>query len=128
MELMKVENVTMQFGGLKAINHLNMRIEKGEIHGLIGPNGSGKTTCFNVISGVYQPTAGNVYLEGQKINGHQKYEINKLGIARTFQHISLFPTMNVLENVIVGQHCRTKSGLASAILRTKAERAEEQEW
>ena len=127
MELMKVENVTMQFAGLKAINHLNMRIEKGEIHGLIGPNGSGKTTCFNVISGVYQPTAGNVYLEGQKINGHQKYEINKLGIARTFQHISLFPTMNVLENVIVGQHCRTKSGLASAILRTKAERAEEQE-
>ncbi|MBS6883883.1 ABC transporter ATP-binding protein [Intestinibacillus sp. NTUH-41-i26] len=126
MELLKVQNVTMQFGGLKAINELDMSVEKGEIHGLLGPNGSGKTTCFNVISGVYQPTAGNVYLEGQKINGNEKYEINQLGIARTFQHISLFSTMNVLENVIVGQHCRTKSGIASAILRTKAERAEEQ--
>ncbi|WP_283674752.1 ABC transporter ATP-binding protein [Butyricicoccus sp. Marseille-Q5471] len=126
MELLKVENVTMQFGGLKAINELNMSIEKGEIHGLLGPNGSGKTTCFNVISGVYQPTLGNVCLEGRKINGHERYEINQFGIARTFQHISLFPTMNVLENVIIGQHCRTQSGLASAILRTKAERDEEQ--
>ena len=127
MELLKVENVTMQFGGLKAINGLNMSVKKGEIHGILGPNGSGKTTCFNVISGVYQPTLGNVYLEDQKINGNKKYEINQLGIARTFQHISLFPIMNVLENVIVGQHCRTKSGIISAILRTKAEREEEKQ-
>ena len=119
MELLKVEHVTMQFGGLKAINNLNMSIEKGEIHGLLGPNGSGKTTCFNVISGVYQPTEGDVLLEGKKINGNQKYEINQLGIARTFQHISLFSTMNVLENVIIGQHCRTKAGTFSAILRTR---------
>lgn len=125
MELLKVDNVTMQFGGLKAINELNMSIEKGEIHGLLGPNGSGKTTCFNVISGVYQPTIGDIYLEGKKINGNQRYEINELGIARTFQHISLFSTMNVLENVIVGQHCRTRSGIASAILRTRSEREEE---
>ena len=118
MELLKVEHVTMQFGGLKAINNLNMSIEKGEIHGLLGPNGSGKTTCFNVISGVYQPTEGDVLLEGKKINGNQKYEINQLGIARTFQHISLFSTMNVLENVIIGQHCRTKAGIFSAMLRT----------
>lgn len=115
----------MQFGGLKAVNELDMTIEKGEIHGLLGPNGSGKTTCFNVISGVYQPTVGDVYLEGKKINGNQKHEINQLGIARTFQHISLFSTMNVLENVIVGQHCRTQSGIVSAIFRTKKERAEE---
>lgn len=127
MELLKVDHITMQFGGLKAINDLEMSIEKGEIHGLLGPNGSGKTTCFNVISGVYQPTEGNIWLEGQKINGNQKYEINQLGIARTFQHISLFSTMNVLENVIVGQHCRTKSGIISAILRTKSERREEKE-
>ena len=125
MELLKVEHVTMQFGGLKAINNLNMSIEKGEIHGLLGPNGSGKTTCFNVISGVYQPTEGDVLLEGKKINGNQKYEINQLGIARTFQHISLFSTMNVLENVIIGQHCRTKAGIFSAMLRTRSDREEE---
>lgn len=125
MELLKVEHVTMQFGGLKAINDLNMSVEKGEIHGLLGPNGSGKTTCFNVISGVYPPTEGNVLLEGQAINGNQKYEINQLGIARTFQHISLFPTMNVLENVVIGQHCRTRAGLGAALLRTQAQRAEE---
>ena len=125
MELLKVDHVTMQFGGLKAINDLNMSVEKGEIHGLLGPNGSGKTTCFNVISGVYQATSGNVVLEGQTINGRQRHEINQLGIARTFQHISLFSTMNVLENVIVGQHCRTGSGVVSAILRTKKEREEE---
>lgn len=131
MELLKVEQVTMQFGGLKAINALQMSVKKGEIHGLLGPNGSGKTTCFNVISGVYQPTQGNVYLEGQKINGNEKYEINQLGIARTFQHISLFPTMNVLENVLIGQHSRTKAGIAASILRTKVQRAEEKamvEW
>ena len=125
MELLKVEHVTMQFGCLKAINELDMSIKVGEIHGLLGPNGSGKTTCFNVISGVYQPTEGNVYLEGQKINGHRKYEINKLGIARTFQHISLFTAMNVLENVIVGQHCRTRSGVVSAMARIPRERREE---
>ena len=125
MELLKVEHVTMKFGGLKAINNLNMSIEKGEIHGLLGPNGSGKTTCFNVISGVYQPTEGDVLLEGKKINGNQKYEINQLGIARTFQHISLFSTMNVLENVIIGQHCRTKAGIFSAMLRTRSDREEE---
>ena len=125
MELLKVEHVTMQFGGLKAINNLNMSIEKGEIHGLLGPNGSGKTTCFNVISGVYQPTEGDVLLEGKKTNGNQKYEINQLGIARTFQHISLFSTMNVLENVIIGQHCRTKAGIFSAMLRTRSDREEE---
>lgn len=127
MELLKVEHVTMQFGGLKAINELDMCVEKGEIHGLLGPNGSGKTTCFNVISGVYQPTEGDVLLEGKKINGNQRYEINQLGIARTFQHISLFSTMNVLENVIVGQHCRTSSGIVSAIFRTRSEREEERQ-
>lgn len=127
MELLKVEHVTMQFGGLKAINELDMCIEKGEIHGLLGPNGSGKTTCFNVISGVYQPTEGDVLLEGKKINGNQRYEINQLGIARTFQHISLFSTMNVLENVIVGQHCRTNSSVVSAIFRTRKEREEEKQ-
>lgn len=125
MELLKVDNVTMQFGGLKAINALTMSVQKGEIHGVLGPNGSGKTTCFNVISGIYQPTEGNVLLEGVKINGNQRHEINKLGIARTFQHISLFGEMSVLHNVMVGQHSRTKSEFLSAILRTKAEREEE---
>ena len=125
MELLKVDHVTMQFGGLKAINELDMSIEKGEIHGLLGPNGSGKTTCFNVISGLYQPTEGEVLLEGQRINGRQKHQINELGIARTFQHISLFSAMNVLENVMVGQHCRTNAGIASSILHTRSQRLEE---
>ena len=127
MELLKVKNVTMQFGGLKAINALTMCIRKGEIHGLLGPNGSGKTTCFNVISGVYQPTKGEVLLENNRINGNQRHEISSLGIARTFQHISLFGEMSVLDNVMVGQHCRTKSEFISAIFRTKAERAEEKQ-
>lgn len=74
MELLKVNNVTMQFGGLKAINGLTMQIQKSEIHGLLGPNGSGKTTCFNVISGVYQPTSGEVLLEGTRINGNQRHD------------------------------------------------------
>ena len=126
MALLKVDNITMQFGGLKAINELDMEVEAGEIHGLLGPNGSGKTTCFNVISGVYQPTVGDVWLEGQKINGNEKYRINELGIARTFQHISLFSTMNVLENVILGQHSRTNAGFLSSLFRTKSQREEEQ--
>lgn len=125
MELLKFEKVTMQFGGLKAINDLSMIIQKGEIHGLIGPNGSGKTTCFNVISGVYQPTQGKILLEDQLLNGKKKYEINKLGIARTFQHISLFGNLSVLENIMVGQHCLTSIGLFTAILRTKAEQEQE---
>ena len=75
-ELLKVNHVTMKFGGLKAINELDMSVSKGEIHGLLGPNGSGKTTCFNVISGVYQPTEGNVFLEGKQINGNERYAIN----------------------------------------------------
>lgn len=125
MELLTVDRVTMQFGGLKAVNELEMHVQKGEIHGLLGPNGSGKTTCFNVISGVYQPTAGKVLLEGNEISGHQKYEINELGVARTFQHISLFGNMSVLENVMVGQHCRTGAGVFSAILRTRRARDEE---
>ena len=125
MELLKVENVTMQFGGLKAINALTMCVRKGEIHGLLGPNGSGKTTCFNVISGVYQPTQGEVLLEGNRINGNQRHEISGLGIARTFQHISLFGEMSVLDNIMVGQHCRTKEEFIGAIFRTKEERAEE---
>ncbi|MCI9484705.1 MAG: ABC transporter ATP-binding protein [Clostridiaceae bacterium] len=125
MELLKVNNVTMQFGGLKAINGLTMQIQKSEIHGLLGPNGSGKTTCFNVISGVYQPTSGEVLLEGTRINGNQRHEINRLGIARTFQHISLFEEMSVLHNVMVGQHCRTKAEFLHSVLRTKSQRAEE---
>lgn len=125
MSLLNVDHVTMQFGGLKAINDLSMQIEKGEIHGLLGPNGSGKTTLFNVISGVYQPTIGSVSLEEARLSDRARYQINALGVARTFQHISLFSSMSVLENVIVGQHCRTTCGLATAILRTQAQRQEE---
>ena len=118
MELLKVDHVTMQFGGLKAINDLNMSVEKGEIHGLLGPNGSGKTTCFNVISGVYQAPSGNVVLEGQTINGRQRHEINQLGIARTFQNIRLFKKMTVLENVMVAFNKDMKCNLFQSIFRT----------
>lgn len=127
MDLLRVRNITMQFGGLKAINELDFSIKKGQIHGLLGPNGSGKTTCFNVISGVYKPTVGEIYLDNVKISGNRRDQINKLGIARTFQHISLFNEMTVLENVMIGQHSQTKSEFLSAILRNKSQRTEEKQ-
>lgn len=123
--MLKLEKATIKFGGLTAVNEVTTEIPRGAIFGLIGPNGAGKTTLFNIISGVYAPTSGKVIFNGMEIQGLQPYKINELGIARTYQNINLFKKMTVLENVMVGCHTKTSSGLAAAIFRTKKEREEE---
>lgn len=126
-ELLNFDNVTMQFGGVTALSEVSLRIDRGEILGLIGPNGAGKTTCFNVITGVYSPTTGDVRFEGRSITGLKRYQITKVGIARTFQNIRLFAEMTALENVMVGADSRKKSSVGGAILRTPRQRREETE-
>lgn len=125
--LLKVDAVTMQFGGVTALDNVSLDIYKGEILGLIGPNGAGKTTCFNVITGVYSPTIGAVTLEGESMVGLKRFQITKRGIARTFQNIRLFPDMTALENVMVGADARKKSSVLGAIIHTPRQRHEENE-
>ncbi|GHV44977.1 ABC transporter ATP-binding protein [Synergistales bacterium] len=123
--MLKIENLTIQFGGLTAVNDVSMMVEPNKIYGLIGPNGAGKTTFFNLISGVYEPTVGNVLFNGQRLNGMQPYQINKAGISRTYQVINLFKKMTVVDNVLVGMHTQLKSNFISSILHNKKEREEE---
>jgi branched-chain amino acid transport system ATP-binding protein len=123
--MLKVENLTIKFGGLTAVDKVNFEIEQGSIFGLIGPNGAGKTTCFNMITGVYRPTGGRVIFNGKEIQGMEPYKINVLGIARTYQNINLFKKMTVLENTLVGFHTQSKAGLAAAIFRLPGQRKEE---
>lgn len=123
--MLKVQDLTIRFGGLVAVDGLNFEIQKGEIFGLIGPNGAGKTTCFNMISGTFKPTSGSIELNGKRIDGKQMYQINKLGVARTYQNINLFKTMTALENILVGQHARLSCGLPSSVLKMPKERREE---
>ncbi len=123
--MLKLENLTVQFGGLTAVNDVTTEIEKGAIFGLIGPNGAGKTTCFNLITGVCKPTSGKVILNGKEIQGLPPYKINELGIARTYQNINLFKKMTVIENVMVGCHTKTTSGLTAAIFKVRKQREEE---
>ena len=114
--LLKLETVTKRFGGLTAVNKFSTEIQAGELCALIGPNGSGKTTIFNVITGIYTPTEGQVLLAGEDISGKRPDVITGMGIARTFQNIRLFKGLNVLENVIIGKHLRLQSNPASAVL------------
>ena len=116
-ELLRTEDVSVLFGGLKAVSDFNLRIDQGELVGLIGPNGAGKTTAFNIITGVYRPTAGDVLLEGQSIAGLKPYQITQRGIARTFQNIRLFSELSVLDNVKIAYHCHVKYGLLETVLR-----------
>ena len=102
--VLKTENLGISFGGLKAAQDINLEIKKNQLYGLIGPNGAGKTTVFNIITGVYQPTFGKFYLNGEDLTGKTQQEINKKGIARTFQNIRLFNNMSVIRNVMVGLH------------------------
>ena len=127
MALLEVSNLGIAFGGLQAVSQLDMTIEKGHLYGLIGPNGAGKTTVFNMLTGVYRPTEGNIILDGKDITGKNPEAISKAGIARTFQNIRLFPTMTVLENVMIGRHCRTKAGILGAVLQDPRTRQEEQD-
>ena len=102
MALLEVKSLGISFGGLRAVDDFNLKIEKGQLYGLIGPNGAGKTTVFNMLTGVYKPTDGSIFLDGENITGKKTIDINKHGIARTFQNIRLFTRMNVLENVQMG--------------------------
>jgi branched-chain amino acid transport system ATP-binding protein len=125
--LLDFNNVTMQFGGVTALSEVSLQIKQGEILGLIGPNGAGKTTCFNVMTGVYSPTLGSVSFEGKNLAKLKRFEITKVGIARTFQNIRLFSQMTALENVMVGADARKKASVGGAILRTPRQRHEEKE-
>lgn len=123
--LMKVDRVTMQFGGLKALSEVDIEIQQGEIFGLIGPNGAGKTTLFNCITGVYSPTDGNVTFEGGAITGKRPDQIVDIGICRTFQQIRLFPNMTAFENVFVGADARHHTSVLGALFRMPRHRREE---
>lgn len=115
--LVQVQNLTIKFGGLTALDNVTFDINRGEILGLIGPNGAGKTTCFNAMTGVYKPTSGKVLLEGQLLNGLPQHKITRRGLARTFQNIRLFGEMTALENVVVGLDARHRTSVGGALLR-----------
>ena len=117
MSVLDVHDVTVRFGGIVALDGLSFSIEEGHICGLIGPNGAGKTTMFNVVSRIYQPTGGSVMFRGHELLTVPPHAIARLGIARTFQNLALFPTMTLLENVMVGAHSQGKVGFAQAISR-----------
>lgn len=117
MALLEVKNLGIQFGGLRAVDEFNLSIEQGALYGLIGPNGAGKTTVFNMLTGVYKPTDGDIFLDGKSIVGKSQIEINKMGIARTFQNIRLFRQMSVLDNVKVGLHNQIKYNTLAGILK-----------
>ena len=125
--ILNVGGVSKRFGGLQALSDVGIKITKGQVYGLIGPNGAGKTTFFNVLTGLYSPDAGTFELGGQPYQPSAVHEVAKAGIARTFQNIRLFAEMTALENVMVGRHVRTHSGLVGAIFRTRRFNLEEAE-
>ncbi|MDD3618230.1 MAG: ABC transporter ATP-binding protein [Desulfobulbaceae bacterium] len=132
LALLEVRGLTMDFGGIKALDHFDLRIREGEIAALIGPNGAGKTTFFNCLTGMYAPTAGDMLFSppGRKtarLNGLKPNKITEQGLARTFQNIRLFPNMTVLENVMIGRHCRTRARVLGAVFRNPRTRREERE-
>lgn len=122
-----LHNVSKRFGGLHAVENLDLAVPSGKILSLIGPNGAGKTTVFNMITGVYPPSEGAITYRGKKLNGLRSNRVIAEGIARTFQNIRLFKSMTVLENVQVGMHCRTKAGPLRALFKTPYEHREEKE-
>ncbi len=130
--ILEVTGLTMDFGGIRALDHLDLRVHQGEIVALIGPNGAGKTTFFNCLTGLYRPTAGDLLLtppgeETRRLNGLKPNHVTRQGLARTFQNIRLFPNMTVLENVMIGRHCRTRAKVLGAIFRDRKTRQEERE-
>jgi branched-chain amino acid transport system ATP-binding protein len=123
--VLKVAGVSKRFGGLQALSGVGIEIKRGQVYGLIGPNGAGKTTFFNVLTGLYTPDTGSFELAGKPYRPTAVHEVAKAGIARTFQNIRLFAEMTALENVMVGRHIRTESGLLGAIFRTPSFKSEE---
>ncbi|HMB15597.1 MAG TPA: ABC transporter ATP-binding protein [Pelovirga sp.] len=131
-KLLEVKGLTMDFGGLRAVDSVSLAVHEGEIAALIGPNGAGKTTFFNCITGIYTPTSGDILLHPKglstrRLNGLKPNKVTEMGLARTFQNVRLFPGMTVLENVMIGRHCRTHSGIFRSIIRNRSVREEEQE-
>jgi len=130
--ILKVQNLSMDFGGLRALNDLDLDVINGEIVALIGPNGAGKTTFFNCITGIYPPTEGDILItppgkkKTKRINGIKPNKVTERGLARTFQNIRLFPNMTVLENVMIGHHCRMRAGILGAILKGRSTIKEEE--
>jgi branched-chain amino acid transport system ATP-binding protein len=116
--ILRTDKATIRFGGLVAVNELDMAVRPGEIYGLIGPNGAGKTTVFNLLTGVYKPTSGEIFFQGQRVDGLRPYQISRRGVSRTFQNIRLFPGMSVLENVMTACHRHARQNLLDAVLRT----------
>ncbi|MBC7242850.1 MAG: ABC transporter ATP-binding protein [Anaerolineae bacterium] len=127
MNILELHGVTKQFGGLVAVSAVDLEVPQGSIFSIIGPNGAGKTTLFNCISGFYRPEAGRIIFDGVSLVGLRPDQIAALGIARTYQNIRLFGRMTAIENILVGQHSRLKSGLAGALFRLPRTRREEQE-
>jgi branched-chain amino acid transport system ATP-binding protein len=125
--LLEIAGLGRSFGGVKAIDGLDMHVDDGEIVSVIGPNGAGKTTLFNMVTGFFGPDTGEIVFDGINIVGLRPSQVLDLGIARTFQNVRLFPTMTVRENIMVARHCRTKSGVVSAILKTPSFKAEEED-
>jgi len=130
--VLEVNGTTMDFGGLRALHAVDLQVRQGEIVALIGPNGAGKTTFFNCVTGIYDPTEGDIFIsppggKRRRINGIKINRAAELGMARTFQNVRLFPNMTVLENVMIGRHCRAKAGVLGAIFRGWDTRREEQE-
>lgn len=130
--LLEVKDLTMDFGGLRAVDTVSLNVCAGEIVALIGPNGAGKTTFFNCVTGIYKPTKGQVMVhppqrKSQRINGFKPNRVTAIGMARTFQNIRLFQNMTVLENVMIGRHCRTTTSIIGAILRGPGTKRQEQE-
>ena len=125
--LLSLDDVSIQFGGLKALDGVSFDVREGEILGLIGPNGAGKTTCFNVMTGVYQPTSGEVRFAGEPLGKRKRFAITRLGIARTFQNIRLFGNMTALENVLVGADAHHRTNVIDALVRSPRHRREERE-
>ena len=117
MALLEVKDLSIQFGGLKAVDSFYLKIEKNQLYGLIGPNGAGKTTVFNLLTGVYKPTGGEARLDGKIISGKKTADVNKMGVARTFQNIRLFNNLTVLDNVKTGLHNQTRYSLMTSILK-----------
>ncbi|GEM89696.1 MULTISPECIES: ABC transporter ATP-binding protein [Oceanithermus] len=127
MPLLELRNLYKAFGGLQAISNVSLTVNEGEIVSIIGPNGAGKSTLFNLITGVYKPDRGDIIFEGERINGLTPDKVTRKGIARTFQNLRLFTHLTVLENVLIPQHHRLKSGWLAAVLRTPAYLKEEEE-
>ena len=125
--VLQTDKLTKKFGGLIAVNNFDLKVNQGEISSLIGPNGAGKTTVFNVVTGIYKADGGKVLFKGEDLAGKKPHQIIKKGIARTFQNIRLFSNMTCLENVMAGQHCRSREGTWTSVLQTPGQKKEELE-